>query len=72
MMSKDWYVVVGHDEPSTQGDIIVDCPLLKWRSPENGSDGLPVAAGQKTTLRAVSPETRPYGGSLGTLISAWV
>jgi hypothetical protein len=34
-MTEQWFALVGHDVPLTQGDIIVDCPLLKWKSPKN-------------------------------------
>ena len=30
-MSNPWYEVVGPDVRLTQGDIILDCPLLKWQ-----------------------------------------
>ena len=30
-MSNPWYEVVGPDGRLTQGDIIVDCPLLQWQ-----------------------------------------
>ena len=30
-MSNPWYEVVGPDVRLTQGDIIVECPLLKWQ-----------------------------------------
>jgi hypothetical protein len=30
-MSNPWYEVVGSDVRLTQGDIIVECPLLKWQ-----------------------------------------
>ena len=30
-MSNPWYEVVGPDVPLTQGDIILECPLLKWQ-----------------------------------------
>jgi hypothetical protein len=36
MMTETWFGLVGHDVPLTQGDIIVDCPLLKWRIPDDG------------------------------------
>ena len=30
-MSNPWYEVVGPDVRLTQGDIILECPLLKWQ-----------------------------------------
>src|SRR3954463_15413201 len=30
-MSNPWYEVAGPDVRLTQGDIILDCPLLKWQ-----------------------------------------
>ncbi len=30
-MSNPWYEVVGPDFRLTQGDIILECPLLKWQ-----------------------------------------
>lgn len=37
-MTEKWFALVGHDVPLTQGDIIVDCPLLKWKSPKNEAE----------------------------------
>jgi hypothetical protein len=36
-MIEEWFAIVGHDLALTQGDIIVDCPLLKWRAQEEGT-----------------------------------
>jgi hypothetical protein len=33
-MSNPWYEVVGPDVGLTQGNIIVECPLLKWQLDE--------------------------------------
>ena len=30
-MSNPWYAVVGPEVRLTQGDIILECPLLKWQ-----------------------------------------
>ena len=30
-MTNPWYEVVGPDTRLTQGDIILECPLLKWQ-----------------------------------------
>jgi RNA polymerase sigma-70 factor (ECF subfamily) len=54
MMTEEWFAVVGHDVPLTQGDIIVDCPLLKWRTPENGS-----------SLQPLMAKDEPISGSAG-------
>ena len=32
-MSERWYAVVGPEVGLTQGDILVDCPLLEWETP---------------------------------------
>ena len=29
-MTDNWYRAVGPDEPLTQGDLILDCPLVSW------------------------------------------
>jgi hypothetical protein len=38
MMTEKWFALVDHDVPLTQGDIIVDCPLVKWMAPKEGSE----------------------------------
>ena len=40
MLTEEWFAVVGHDVPLTQGDLIVDCPLLKWRAPDSQTEPL--------------------------------
>jgi len=37
-MPEKWFAVVGPEVGLTQGDIIVDCPLLKWRAPSKGAE----------------------------------
>lgn len=41
-MNERWYAVVGPDVNLTQGDILVDCPLLEWETPDVEAEG-PVA-----------------------------
>lgn len=32
-MSSPWYELVAGEVPLTQGDLILDCPLLAWKQP---------------------------------------
>jgi hypothetical protein len=45
-MSNPWYEVVGPEARLTQGDIILECPLLTWRLDDAG-EGEPKAAGER-------------------------
>ena len=31
-MTEPWYTIVDADAPLTQGDLILDCPLIAWKS----------------------------------------
>ena len=44
-MSADWYEAVSADARLTQGDLVLDCPLVGWRS-----GGLATAAGSETEV----------------------
>ena len=43
-MTEKWFAIVGHDLALTQGDIIVNRPLLKWGTHQDGTD-LPESRG---------------------------
>jgi hypothetical protein len=45
-MSSPWYEVVGPDVGLTQGDIVLECPLLKWQLDE-ATEGEPRASGER-------------------------
>ena len=45
-MSSPWYEVVGPDVRLTQGDIILDCPLLKWQL-DDAAEGESRASGER-------------------------
>ncbi len=45
-MSNLWYEVVGPEARLTQGDIILECPLLTWRLDDAG-EGEPKASGKR-------------------------
>jgi len=60
-MPEEWFAVVGHDVPLTQGDIIVDCPLLAGSLAREHQAGLVAAAGggelaDGSPLRAVAEQ----------------
>ena len=45
-MSHPWYEVVGSEVRLTQGDIILECPLLKWRL-DDPAEGESKASGER-------------------------
>ena len=54
-MSDAWYDIVTPDIPLTQGDLIVDCPLLTWQSNAlrlEGSDESEVLMDSTTAIQA--------------------
>ena len=54
-MSKAWYDIVAPDIPLTQGDLILDCPLLTWQSNTlilEGSDESEVLMDATTAIQA--------------------
>jgi hypothetical protein len=45
-MINPWYEVVGPDVRLTQGDIILECPLLKWQL-DDAAEGKSKASGER-------------------------
>jgi len=45
-MNNPWYEVVGPDIRLTQGDIILECPLLKWQL-NDSAEGESKASGER-------------------------
>lgn len=41
MMTEPWYEVVGYDQPLTQGDFLLNCPVLTWKAQPPTRDALP-------------------------------
>ena len=52
MMTEPWYEVVRHDQPLTQGDLLLDCPVLAWKvSPAAGGTPPPPLSDRATLFR---------------------
>jgi hypothetical protein len=51
-MSNPWYDVVGPEVALTQGDIILDCPLLKWQL-DDVAEGELNASGERLFKAAI-------------------
>src|SRR5579875_3404880 len=50
-MTNPWYEVVGPDVRLTQGDIILECPLLKWQL-DGAAEGESRASGERLVQAA--------------------
>jgi hypothetical protein len=50
MTTEAWYAVVAHDEPLTQGDLVLDCPVLAWKASSTGDSASPPPLQQRAAL----------------------
>ncbi len=49
-MSEPWYHVIAAGQPLSQGDLILDCPVLMWRRLDSAAT-MPALADRAILLR---------------------